>query len=197
MKDPYQRYSIWIDKNFSENLSEISPAFLNEQPAILRTAGTPWTYLEQYFQNIYSEYTENRPGWNICIIGSALQLLVHMNRAWQNIRSIAPLAEKRELLDDIISYVETHLDQKITLDSTAAHFNFMVILIGFACYSEDQILQTSSFLHAHHLEYIMPDKKVQASIFYPSISLRQGLKQILSGIQTDFHGYVYSLFLFS
>ena len=51
-----------------------------------------------------------------------VQLLIHLTRACTHSKAMEPLTEKKELLDELIRYIEDHLAEKITLKSAAANF---------------------------------------------------------------------------
>ena len=87
------------------------------EPAFLRTQDSGWGYLEQYFRSACWESDARQEDFHACISSIAVQLLIHLTRACTHSRPTEPLTEKRELMDEVISYIEDHLAEKITLQS--------------------------------------------------------------------------------
>ena len=88
---------------------------------LMRTAGTRWEFIGQLFRHGVRECEGQEPGWEEIVLGNTIQLLVYLRRAVQD-RSAAPLkAEKPELLDRALAYIEDHLAEKITLGDIAKH----------------------------------------------------------------------------
>ena len=123
MADPYVRDVLWVNSDFMHSLYQISAdtddlAFTT----LLRTAGTKWDYLGDYFRLGIAE-TENRStDWEIAVLGNSLAILAHLRRACQDALVSQMSAEKPELLDQVLIYIEEHLSQKITLAEVAHHF---------------------------------------------------------------------------
>ena len=89
---------------------------------LLRTAGTKWEFLAELFHNGIRESEQAKPGWELAVIGNTIHLLSLIFRAFMD-NSTAPMkAEKPELLDRVLAYVETHLAEKITLGEIARQF---------------------------------------------------------------------------
>ena len=60
-------------------------------------------------------------GFEACISSITVQLLIHRPGRTHS-KAMEPLTEKKELLDELIRYIEDHLAEKITLKSAAANF---------------------------------------------------------------------------
>jgi AraC-like DNA-binding protein len=87
----------------------------------LRTAGTRWEFIGEIFRHGVREFEGQEAGWEEIVLGNTIQLLVYLRRAVRD-RSAAPLkAEKPELLDQALAYIEAHLSEKITLGDIAKH----------------------------------------------------------------------------
>ena len=92
------------------------------QTNLLRTADTPWEFLGEKIRQGVKEAERREPGWETAVVANTLQLMVQLCRAIQE-ESMKPLkAEKPELLDQVLAYVETHLAERITLGDIAKHF---------------------------------------------------------------------------
>ena len=74
------------------------------------------------FQAGVTEAEARAPGWEPAVIGNTIQILVQLYRIFSD-QEAAPLkAEKPELLDRVLAYVETHLAEKITLEEISRLF---------------------------------------------------------------------------
>lgn len=96
---------------------------------MLRTKGTDYKYIEKYFLRGLQESTQNAPLWEISLYGNTLSLLSHLSRALISIGSSFPM-EKQEDIDPIISYIENHYAERITLESTAKLFHISASTLG-------------------------------------------------------------------
>ena len=124
LSEPYRRDVLWINPDLIDQLELLVPweDRLNAQVSkLLRTAGTRWEFLGELFRHGVREYEGRELGWEEIVLGNTIQLLVYLRRAVQD-RSAAPLkAEKPELLDQALAYIEAHLEEKITLGDIAKH----------------------------------------------------------------------------
>ncbi len=125
MAEPYRRDVLWIHPDLIDQLELlVSPQErMNAQESrLLRTAGTRWEFLGDLFRHGVRECEGQEPGWEEIVLGNTLQILVYLRRAVRD-RTAAPLkAEKPELLDQVLAYMEEHLSEKITLEDFAKHF---------------------------------------------------------------------------
>ena len=118
MPEPYKRDVLWINAEFMDSVLQYFPEFHLDSPhysSLLRTGGTHWEALGDLFHTGVWEAETKRPGWEMALTGNTLHLLSLLHRAFID-HSTAPLkAEKPELLDRVLAYVEIHLSEKITL----------------------------------------------------------------------------------
>lgn len=123
LAEPYERYVVWFSQEFLDRVKDLCPDLdFRGSYRLLRTAGTPWERLGQRFACGCKEGERRAPGWQGHVCGNTLQLLVELNRACSGGEMPAPVTEKHELLDDLVTYVENHLAEKITLEITARRF---------------------------------------------------------------------------
>lgn len=125
MTEAYIRDVLWLSPEFikilritfpDEDLHQITDTHL------LRTAGTPWEFLGEKFHQGVLE-SENRDiGWEAAVVSNTIQLIVQLRRAIRNRTAWEMNAEKPELLDQVMAYVELHLAEKISLSDVAKHF---------------------------------------------------------------------------
>ncbi len=120
--EPYSRYVVWIHGDFIKMMEESFSFIPLNHPVLLRTQDSGWEYLENYFYSIYKEGETGQEGYRACISALVIQLLIHLTRACAHSKVIEPLTEKKELLDELIAYIEKYLSEKITLKSAASHF---------------------------------------------------------------------------
>lgn len=124
MMEPYTRDVLWISEDFFSTMQKILPDLAVERisPTLFRTAGTRWEYICDLFRSGVQETEEGRPGWNALVIANTISIIVHLCRAQLDLQSKPLRAEKPELLDQVLSYVEQHLSEKLTLADIARHF---------------------------------------------------------------------------
>lgn len=123
LAEPYTRYVVWISPEFMVYARVFCPALdFGSDYRLLRTAGTPWENLREFFARGCKEATRRAPGWEGEVCGNTLQLMVELQRASSAGQIPSPMTEKPELLDVLVNYIEGHLAQKITLEDTARRF---------------------------------------------------------------------------
>lgn len=125
MPEPYKRDVIWIRPEF---LAELQPLFPEKwisgenRTQLIRTAGTPWEFLTEKIHQGVLEAEQKAPGWELAVASNTVQLIVQMFRAVEDRTARQLKAEKPDLLEQVLAYVEEHLAEKITLADTARHF---------------------------------------------------------------------------
>ncbi len=125
MIEPYIRDVLWINEDFLLSVMQDVPeeersAF--STPALYRTAGTRWEYLGDMFRNGVLEAEAGALGWRTLVLANTLTILTHLRRAKNDLHAKSLKAEKPELLDQVLAYIEVHLSDKITLGDVAHHF---------------------------------------------------------------------------
>ncbi len=125
MDQPYVRDVMWVSPELAENLAksyESQEDFALSSPRLLRTAETRWELLGDMFRAGVRESERREDGWEAVVLGNSIQLLSYLIRAIHDRNSRALRAEKPELLDQVMAYVESHLAEKLTLGEVARHF---------------------------------------------------------------------------
>ena len=134
LAEPYKRIVLWVSTDFSDSMKYITKYNNTESYHnniyLLRTAGTSWEYLGDFFRNGLKEAHEKNAGWEVALIGNTMQLFAAFNRAIHDTQNAPAKTEKPELLDDVVAYLETHLHEKITLADIAARFFVSESTIG-------------------------------------------------------------------
>ena len=125
MTEPYIRDVIWISREFLDTLSKITPDLKNYEinmPHLFRTAGTPLEFLCGLIRNGVKEAEAAQFGWNCLVCANTANILIQLVRIGL-VNPVNPLvAEKPELLDQVLAYVEAHLSEKITLADISRQF---------------------------------------------------------------------------
>lgn len=125
MPEPYNRDIIWISREFMESLFGQFPQITHSNisyATLLRTDAVRQEVIGNLFHTGVKESEARRPGWEMAVLGNTIQLLALLHRAFSD-RSAAPLkAETPELLDHVMSYIEAHLSEKISLSEVAKQF---------------------------------------------------------------------------
>ncbi len=124
---PYSRIVLWISSHFFHTIASLCPDLLlkrlqDQEHFLLRTEGTPYRQLGTLFKRGLQESTEMAPLWDVSLYGNTTVLIAHLGRAFMSEKSIIPI-EKKEEIDQIISYIENSYAEKITLEETAKRFH--------------------------------------------------------------------------
>lgn len=122
MTEPYKRYVLWISNEFMESLLRTFPFDPPHYTTLLRTGGTNWESLGSLFYNGVWESETRGPGWEVAVVGNTIHLISLLYRAFKDHSTDPMQAEKPELLDQVLAYIEENLDKKITLADVAHRF---------------------------------------------------------------------------
>lgn len=130
MTEPYERYVLWISQDFVDTYTSVFG--MEKKPSygtLLRTGGTKWELLGGYFRRGVWEAENQAAGWQAAVVGNTITLLTLMGRSIQERTASVLKAEKPDLLNEVLAYVENHLSDRITLEETARHFYVSVSTI--------------------------------------------------------------------
>ena len=123
MVEPYERDVLWINEELFELLQQ---NFGRRQPppggSLLRTAGTKWAHLAQLLHDAVREYESSAEAADLAVMGLAIVFLSQLLRAFRDRSTVPVKAEKPDLLDRAMAYIEQNLAQKITLSQIAQYF---------------------------------------------------------------------------
>ncbi len=126
ISEPYKRYVLWMSQEFVENYAKLSSDFsTNKQQhaRMFRTRGTPWNErLAELFRLGVMEEEEKKEGWEAAVIGNTINLLTQIKRATKESNSNTFEAEKPELLDKIMAFVESNFKEEIVINDVAKTF---------------------------------------------------------------------------
>ena len=124
MNTPYERIVLWVNAEkmaaFFDRWSDTDQRHtLHNRHYLLRTAGmTRERELRELFQRGCQESEKRLAGWETALYGNTNLLLTLLMRA-MNGSGEPPLREKTELLDELLSFVSGHLQEKITVRDAA------------------------------------------------------------------------------
>ena len=124
MQEPYERYVLWISQEFIDQFARLFATGAEKLAGgtLLRTGNNKWELLGGYFRRGVWEAENQAPGWQAAIIGNTITLLTLMSRSIKERTASVLKAEKPDLLNEVMTYIELHLNEKITLEETAKHF---------------------------------------------------------------------------
>lgn len=125
METPYSRYVLWLSPEFMERFAGLFPYPFTEKQAsasMLRTGGTPWAWLGDLFRAGVEETERQADGWEAAVVGNTVTLLTQIKRATDERTARTMKAEKPELLDRIMSFVEENYREPITIGQLATRF---------------------------------------------------------------------------
>lgn len=124
MSEPYRRDVLWLSPEFIEITTHLlGDSFSGRQrkTSLLRTAGTRWEFLADLFRTGVQESEGCAPGWEAAVMGNTLLLVTQLARAFFDCGEESMSAERPELLDRAMAYIEQNLSRKITLADAARH----------------------------------------------------------------------------
>lgn len=125
--EPYDRYVVWMSEEFAAQVKENWPRVrsMPDRAVMLRTAeltDNAVSVWENLFHRGVEEAQRRAAGWQAAVYANTLNILVELYRTIVKDAMPTPPLEKPELLDSIMAYVEDHLAEKITLETTARSF---------------------------------------------------------------------------
>ena len=125
MPAPYSRDVLWINEDFLKSIitgfSDISSSDFSKA-VLYRTAGTRWESIADLFRIGVKEAEAGEIDWEVAVIANTLTILTHLRRASRDLHAKPLEAEKPELLDQVLAFIEEHLAERITLAEVAHHF---------------------------------------------------------------------------
>ena len=119
---PYQRYVLWLSPLFMKGIIPLFPDYDFSKPRLLRTTGTKWAILKDKFHAGILEAEQKRPGWNACVYGNTLELITLLYRATVDKKSTHLKSKKPELLENILTFIDSNLSGNLSLDNTGKCF---------------------------------------------------------------------------
>lgn len=125
MTEPYIRDILWLNEDFLQLLTNTMPDLPMgsfREPFLFRTAGTGWEFICDMIHRGVKEAEAGQPGWRSLVTANTVSILVQLLRARQAQPVHPMVAEKPDLLDQVLTYVERHLSEKLSLSEIARQF---------------------------------------------------------------------------
>lgn len=129
----YRRDVVWFSRAFVDLTMKMLPyqqlQFGLQEVIFLRTKATKWEFLEALFAKGVQEAEDEAPSFEGIVVGNTIMLLTQITRALGESGSVQMRAKKPELLEQVMAYIEDHLQEKITLEEIARQFYVSVSTI--------------------------------------------------------------------
>ena len=123
MDGTYVRDVVWISPEYMTQLRKLFPhEVVRNGEYLIRTAGTRWEFLGDLFAAGIREKEENRMGWEPMVFANTLQILIYLDRAYNDRSAGKMKAETPDLLGKVTAYIETNYAQRITVSEMAHRF---------------------------------------------------------------------------
>ncbi len=126
---PYQRFVFWISQDYYRELTSRSPEYgylcrhtMDTQNYIYHFDVLSFNAIQSKIFALIEELHSDRYGKDIKVSLCVCDLLFFLNRSVYE--SLHPLTQKEEqsLYQSILTYIEAHIDEELTLDSLAKEF---------------------------------------------------------------------------
>lgn len=125
MTEPYIRDVLWVSQALVEDLMQSFPDLLRapqEYTALLQLEENSREYVAWLFEQGVRESRRTSEEQELALVGNTILLLVQLRRSRIKNEALPVKAEKPGRLDQVLQYIEDHLDRKITLEEVARHF---------------------------------------------------------------------------
>lgn len=177
ISEPYKRYVLWMSPEFMERYAALysSPFSENQaNPNMLRLGGTKWNdRIAQLFRTGVEEAEAQADGWEAAVIGNTITLLTQIKRATNDRAAYALEAEKPELLDRIMEYVETNYSREIVIGEMAKEFYVSASTIS---HLFKQKLGISFYRFVTQRRLIEAKKLIEKDFHLEDVALRVGFE---------------------
>lgn len=125
LSQPYSRDVLWVSESFMNHVKTLFPhlpADCFAKAELFRSSGTHWEYICELFRTGVAEAENAEKGWEAVVYANTMTILAHLTRASADLHRRPMRAEKPELLDSVLTYVELHLSEKLSLAEVAHQF---------------------------------------------------------------------------
>ncbi len=134
MSEPYSRIVLWVSTEFFRQILSVYPAevldeLLLKSHFLLHTKEILDSSIEDYLKKGLKETEGSRLLSDLALYGNTISLLVHISRYMLS-AEIKFKTVKRELIDEIIGFVEHHYAEKISMEAMAKSFHISTSTLG-------------------------------------------------------------------
>lgn len=126
---PYRRFVFWITPDYVRHLTELSPDFgyltqfvQTRQHYLFHTDRIVFNAVQSKLTRLIEEMKADRFGKEAQISICVSDLLLHLNRLVYRQNHPKPSHEENSLYQRLLSYIEEHLDEELSLDRLAEEF---------------------------------------------------------------------------
>ncbi len=122
---PYIRDVLWMSAEFVQQLRKWVPTLdigIENYTTLLHTKEDVRTAIGNLFEQGIREAESDAEDRELAVIGNTVTLLTQIRRAYATHSARPMQAERPELLDRALQYIEDNLGQKITLPDVSHHF---------------------------------------------------------------------------
>lgn len=126
---PYQRFVFWISQDYCRKLMELSEDYVymvnyaqEKKKYIYHYDTLAFNAVQAKIFRLIEEIHANRFGKEAKIDLCVCDLMLHINRSVYEINHPASRKEATALYDNIIQYIESHLDEDLSLDELSKKF---------------------------------------------------------------------------
>lgn len=124
MTQPYVRDVLWMSVEFVQQMRKWFPTLnigVEDNTTLLHTKEDVQAAIGKLFEQGIREAERGGEDWELALIGNTVTLLTQIRRAYAT-RSARPMeAERPELLDRALRFMEDNLDKKVALAEVARH----------------------------------------------------------------------------
>lgn len=126
---PYRRFVFWISKEYANQLMQLSQAYgyLMQQAAvtgkyIFHNDRISFNAIQTKVFRLIEEIHSNRFGKEAKIFLCLNDLILHLNRTAYEQEHPKSQKEEQNLYENLMDYIEEHLDEELTLEKLAGEF---------------------------------------------------------------------------
>lgn len=126
---PYRRFVLWISEGYCSQLRELSEDYLyfinyvsDTGEYILHNDGITFNTIQAKVFQLLEEIQGGRFGRDIQITLGINGLIIHLNRILYEQRHLKYTTEGNNLYQNLINYIEEHLEEELTLNVLANEF---------------------------------------------------------------------------
>lgn len=123
----YERYVLWLNKDYLKSLSsresDLTRCFLDqEKKTLIRTSMENHQLIRSILDKLH--YRNIGEGFGSDLLPKALltELMIELNRMSFDEDRLQSQVKKNQLIDSVISYINEHLEEEISMDQLASEF---------------------------------------------------------------------------
>ena len=126
---PYQRFVFWISQDYCKELMALSPDYVyimqkatHQGQYIFHYDTIAFNALQAKVFRLIEELLSDRFGKDAKVSLCVNDLILHLNRTVYELEHPGTQKEEQNLYEQLLHYIETHLDEDLSLDTLAKNF---------------------------------------------------------------------------